>query len=477
MSFKKVSVMIPTRGRIGYLEQLLESFDKTVVDKDKAELVFRADQDDLETIEFLCGTPYKFLVGSRENGYRSLPSFYNDMVKIAKGDVLICCNDDAVFVTPNWPQKLLDIANKYPDGIFDLGMHVGVNENFFPFSVVSRRLVDILGLINDERLLFSDLFLLDIARYFDRAIHIPEVVITHCWSGNVPDQTRIDANKHEFDMVFKDDTGAWSDEYRDKHNKVVTEAVMKICRYSDLTPDIAINTMMAYEPASDCDPQDIWPPSVQCRNWYYDEAPNAIHYPKIGIRRLIKLMYELGLDGGEILLSCYHNGLPNILWENVFDKVVAIDHQAEIAESIRDDKQVIASGPIGNRRFLFSVAEEFSDLRVIMLDDTKYNNIISVYYTFKKLIGSHGIVVFTNSGNRDPAHVGMHKFISDLASGRLDGMRHEIVMLDADDIASPGLAYEIIGTPPEDIPTKAEIQDRVLQVVTRKSAQAVLVEE
>ncbi len=475
-SFKKVSVMIPSRGRIAYLEQMLESFDKTVGDKDQAEIVFRADQDDPETIQFLCNTPYKTIVGPREQGYKSLPGFYNDMVKIATGDLLMCCNDDAVFVTPNWPRKLIDIANKYPDGIFNIGVQVSVNDQFFPFSIVSRKLVDILGIINDTRLLFSDLFLLDIANYFDRAIRAPEVVITHYWAGSVPDQTRIDANKHEFDMVFKDTTGAWTDEYQAKHNKVVAEAVMKIRRSGDIMPDIAMNTLAAWEPPDDVGADSIWPPKVRCRNWYYAKPPHAIHYPRIGIRRLIGMMYEFGLDGGEILLSCFHNGLPNTLWEGVFDKVVSIDHQSERQETIRDGKQVIFRGPVGNARLLFSVAEELADLRAIVLDDTKYNNIISTYFVFKKLIAPPGLIVFTNAGNTNPAHAGVHKFISDLSRGALDGMRHEIVMLDADDIASPGLAYELIGDPAEYRPSQAGIEEAVLRTVACKSARAVPLE-
>ena len=222
MIYKKNSVLVPTRKRLNFLSKMLESFEATVSDPEQAEIIFRCDRDDRETIEYLCHTPHKIIVGPRQEGYKNLPAFFNEMASIAKGDLLMCCNDDVLFMTPNWPALILDEAAKYPDGIFNLGVNVGINDDLFPFSIVSRKLVNILGFINDERLLCSDIFLRDVARHFNRTIRIDSVTVLHDWAGRVADETRADAGKHAATIV-----GDWS-EYGKLHELAVNESINKI---------------------------------------------------------------------------------------------------------------------------------------------------------------------------------------------------------------------------------------------------------
>src|ERR1700676_1477647 len=100
------------------------------------------------------------------------------------GDVLMCGNDDMEFRTPDWPELILAEANKYPDGLFNIGVRVGLNDDKFPFSIVSRRLAQAMGWLNDPRLLYSDVFLLDVARAFRRAVRLNSVFVFHDWAGH-----------------------------------------------------------------------------------------------------------------------------------------------------------------------------------------------------------------------------------------------------------------------------------------------------
>jgi len=99
MKYRTISVLVPTRRRVERLKRFLESYSATRADRSQVELVFRCDNDDPDTIGFLCSFDWKFIVGPRVKGYKSLPSFYNEMVKIASGDLLICGNDDMLFET------------------------------------------------------------------------------------------------------------------------------------------------------------------------------------------------------------------------------------------------------------------------------------------------------------------------------------------------------------------------------------------
>lgn len=225
MTFQRVSLLVPTRGRLERLKTFLASWDATVTDADSAELVFRVDSDDKETLSFLLDRAEasqalnRIHVGPRLNGYRSIPQFLEDMRQIATGDVFMLGNDDMVLVTPDWPAKLLAVANQYPDGIFVLGCDVQNAKNFV-FPIVSRLAVDAMGHIMDPRLYWGDVYLRDVFAAFDRAIRFHDMQVDHQWAGREKDQT--------FREEDQDNPANWSEDYWAKHGEVVREAIDKL---------------------------------------------------------------------------------------------------------------------------------------------------------------------------------------------------------------------------------------------------------
>ena len=433
MIYKKISVLVATRKRVGFLEKMLASFAATVTNPEQVEMVFRCDSDDEKTIDYLCTTPHKIIIGPRKEGYKTLPAFYNEMARLATGELLMCCNDDVLFQTLNWPALILEEAAKYPDGIFNLGVNVGLNDENFPFSIVSQKLVDILGFINDERLLFSDMFLLDVTKYFNRAIRVPAVTIFHDWAGHPgTDETRLDANKYEFAMVFGDTQGNWSTAYRTLHDAVVKESIDRIKKYGDILPEIVLNSLATYQPPAHPIPTEIFPPR---------DGPNSLHYARAEIKEILSVIFKENLNQGEILLSHCKNGLPNILWANVFDKVFSICQGPSTRSPLVDGKHVILFGLVYDTKFLYSVMNMFTNLRALVLDEAHYANIITPYFLFKKLIKPPGIIIFLNSGNTIPKHFGVHQFINDLRRGFLDNRNHEVIDLIP---KGSGMSYELI---------------------------------
>lgn len=184
--FTKVSVLIPTRGRVERLQTLLASFDATTRG-DNAELVFRVDDDDPATVDFLSDARFHVSVGPRMHGYASTPMFFNELAALATGDVFISGNDDMVFRTLDWAGAILAEANKYPDGIFDIGVKTH-NEANFPFATVSKPVVERVGFFFNPKLFWGDIFWRDVMAHFGRAIPLPLVEIEHDWAGFRPDQ-------------------------------------------------------------------------------------------------------------------------------------------------------------------------------------------------------------------------------------------------------------------------------------------------
>lgn len=216
--FSKVSVLVPTRGRVERLRTLLESFGQTVY-HGRAELVFRVDDDDVATQEFLMSSSdnrrWRMIVGPRLDGYASMATYFNELYAAATGDVLMCGNDDMVFLTPAWNVAILNEANRYPDGVFDFGVLTHNAENF-PFATVSKMACDKLGFLFDPRIFWGDIFWRDIAVYFGRALPLPSVSIAHDWAGFKPD------------AVFLAGEGARRADHMQFHGVAVAEAVEKL---------------------------------------------------------------------------------------------------------------------------------------------------------------------------------------------------------------------------------------------------------
>lgn len=114
--FRKVSVLVPTRGRVPQLRALLKSFDDTVFVPGSVELVFRVDADDPETLALLQETEWNVVLGPAMPASRC----YDELAAVAKGELLVRGRDDMRFDAADWQMHLLHAASQYPDGLFEL---------------------------------------------------------------------------------------------------------------------------------------------------------------------------------------------------------------------------------------------------------------------------------------------------------------------------------------------------------------------
>jgi hypothetical protein len=215
MVFTKISVLIPTRQRLARLATMLDSFEQTT--SGRADLVFRVDDDDVATQEYLrddARAHWRMVVGPRL-GYANLPKMYNELYQWSNGDVLMVGNDDMIFKTPNWDRIILDEARKYPDGLFDFGV---MTHNYlnFPFATISRKMADTVGCFFDPRFFWGDIFWRDVASRFARAIPLHSVEIEHDWVGFRPDR------------VFIAGEGTRRADHSQYHSVAVEEAVAKL---------------------------------------------------------------------------------------------------------------------------------------------------------------------------------------------------------------------------------------------------------
>lgn len=109
------SVLLPSRGRPYGLVRAIDSFWSLAQDKSNVEFILKLDDDDHESIDVVeklraKGIPdlnIQTIVTPREEGYRSLQTWWNLMAAKAKGDWLYVFNDDAYIKSQDWDQSLL----------------------------------------------------------------------------------------------------------------------------------------------------------------------------------------------------------------------------------------------------------------------------------------------------------------------------------------------------------------------------------
>jgi hypothetical protein len=148
-----VTVMLPTRGRLQWLLESIDSLNSLAVDKGLIEYILKVDSDDKETVglaERLSGVlPLSVVVSPRGLGYLDMPHWVWDMTRYARGDWLFLFNDDARMLTQGWDQVLLSLPREVSwhgvDDVCLLSAQTQGKPLQTEFVFVRRKAIEVLG--------------------------------------------------------------------------------------------------------------------------------------------------------------------------------------------------------------------------------------------------------------------------------------------------------------------------------------------
>lgn len=188
-----VSVLIPTRGRVPYLLQSVDSLWSLAMDKE-IEFIFKADTDDEPTIAAIKHlsniVPVKALVSPRGNGYKDLHVWVNEMAAMAEGDWILVWNDDAVMKTVAWDQMIRYCGtSRQWEKCWDVCLLVMATIGrpvAHEFVLVRRKVYEILGHLSLSQ--HTDNWLYSVLKHVEAVLHIP-VFVNH-FSHMMTDDTR-----------------------------------------------------------------------------------------------------------------------------------------------------------------------------------------------------------------------------------------------------------------------------------------------
>lgn len=207
---RKISLLLPTRGRRKLVLRFLDSVLNTATHPDQIEVIICADDDDIEShnIDFP-GLVLKQIVVPRQN-----MGAYNDIcLENASGDISIAVNDDVIVRTQGWDDKIRSVDAKYPDGVYlAYGNDLFKGSKLCTFPIMSRRMTNLMFAAYPRvyRGAFIDVHLLDIFKRlshkgFDRLIYLEDVIFEHVHyrvDASALDKTYTERPRFGDDSVF-----------------------------------------------------------------------------------------------------------------------------------------------------------------------------------------------------------------------------------------------------------------------------------
>lgn len=188
---KVISLLCPTRERPESAVRYLDSIFSTAGHPERCDVWFYIDKDDPCVFKYTdLFMSYKIknniangrchtVIGPR----KSVSISWNDIAKRCTGDILVMGNDDIVFKTHNWDDRLEEEALKYPDEIYCLFFHDTIHNNptFCAFPMVSRKWYEALGYFTPGvfKFQYNDTWISDIADRIGRKQKIIDVTMEH----------------------------------------------------------------------------------------------------------------------------------------------------------------------------------------------------------------------------------------------------------------------------------------------------------
>jgi len=183
---KDFSLILPTRERPMLVKRLLDSVVETVSDPGRLEIVLYVDEDDTESRNI--SHPSLHIVSQTGPSPRkTMGNIIKDCYKASCGRFVMLINDDVVFRTKDWDNRLLEAFSRFDDGVaLVYGKDLYYDEQMCTFPVLPRMTCDLMDGIcpgeYDSHCIDSHIFdtfkrLTELGH--DRSVYLDDVVFEH----------------------------------------------------------------------------------------------------------------------------------------------------------------------------------------------------------------------------------------------------------------------------------------------------------
>ncbi|MFI9722927.1 aspartyl/asparaginyl beta-hydroxylase domain-containing protein [Streptomyces sp. NPDC052396] len=251
-----LSLLCPTRERVGNVERFLDSVARTAAAPGRIEALFYVDSDDPQLAAYQAlfeRARWRFgRIGRcvlRVGPPVGVPRAWNRLAEEAAGDVLMMANDDQLYIDHGWDAaldaRLTELTALHPDGVlclyFDAGQYP---EGSCDFPMVTRPWYDTLGYFTPT--VFQqwevEKWVFDIAERLDRLRPVPGVLVEHCHYQDY---------KAPFDATYQ--------RHRMTREKSFADHALFLRTEGEREAEAdKLRAVMARRPAATLDPADFW---------------------------------------------------------------------------------------------------------------------------------------------------------------------------------------------------------------------------
>lgn len=177
-----ISILSPTRNRPNNIRRLVDSIIDTVNDINNIEFLVYIDDDDEASIPALQEVAEKINTNAIQGNKMVGSQMYNELGKIAQGDIIMFAADDIVFKTKNWDKIVIDKFNEYEDKIlFIYGEDGFQHGRIGTHGFIHRFWIDIVGYVLPPKLAsaYTDEWITNLAERVDRKLYLSDLFIEH----------------------------------------------------------------------------------------------------------------------------------------------------------------------------------------------------------------------------------------------------------------------------------------------------------
>lgn len=179
----RISLLLPSRGREKLVERLFASIVSTTTDLHSIEVILYLDDDDLNS-HYLDSDDFSVtkIIGNQD----SMGAYNVACLSKARGDIIILINDDLVFRTVGWDEKVIAMDARFSDKIYLAYTNDLFKKAWCSFPILSRKTCT--ELINpypvEYKGAFIDTHLYDVFKRlqrqkYDRICYLEDVVFEH----------------------------------------------------------------------------------------------------------------------------------------------------------------------------------------------------------------------------------------------------------------------------------------------------------
>lgn len=203
---KNFSLILPTRNRSQQVYRLFESIKQTTLNLENIEVILYTDDDDLESQKISCDT-FSVVKIIQERG-KTMGEITRICYSKSSGKYIMLLNDDVIFRTKDWDDKVLDAFSKFKDEIaLVYGDDLYQGKKMASFPVLSRVVCDLMGSICplEYKRIFIDVHIFDIFKKlqklgYSRIVYLEDVIFEHLHYD--AGKSSIDASYASRDIIY-----------------------------------------------------------------------------------------------------------------------------------------------------------------------------------------------------------------------------------------------------------------------------------